>query len=165
MSGFRHNQLEAINATLAGKDAFVLMPTGGGKSLCYQLPAMVNSGKTRGMTIVVSPLISLMHDQVEHLKALNIRANTFNGELRSDLRSHILNVFNEENPEHYIQLLYVTPEMVVNSVAFRKALESLYRKKKFARLVIDEATNAAHVHQQVVFEPDLVTRASTLGMR
>jgi len=139
MSGFRHNQLEAINATLAGKDAFVLMPTGGGKSLCYQLPAMVNSGKTRGMTIVVSPLISLMHDQVEHLKALNIRANTFNGELRSDLRSHILNVFNEENPEHYIQLLYVTPEMVVNSVAFRKALESLYRKKKFARLVIDEA--------------------------
>lgn len=139
MAKFRHNQLEAINATLSGKDAFILMPTGGGKSLCYQLPAVISSGKTHGMTIVVSPLISLMQDQVEHLKAINILAVTFNGESTPELRQHVMTSFKEEIPEHIIQLLYVTPEMVNKSQAFLNGLKILYRKKKLARLVIDEA--------------------------
>ncbi|KAL7924297.1 hypothetical protein ACQKWADRAFT_287922 [Trichoderma austrokoningii] len=139
MKGFRHNQLEAINATLAGEDAFVLMPTGGGKSLCYQLPAVVKSGRTRGVTIVISPLLSLMQDQVDHMKALGIQAVAFNSESSTDYRRQVMSAFNERNPEHFIELLYITPEMASNSVQFHKAMVNLYEKKKFARFVIDEA--------------------------
>lgn len=139
MSGFRHNQLEAINTTLAGKDAFVLMPTGGGKSLCYQLPAVVKSGKTRGITIVVSPLLSLMQDQVEHLMELHIQAVSFNGECRPEARQKVLQLLKDPSADHYIDLLYVTPEMINKSSAFRDALAVLHRNKKLARLVIDEA--------------------------
>lgn len=139
MSGFRHNQLEAINATLSGKDAFILMPTGGGKSLCYQLPAVVNSGKTRGVTVVISPLLSLMQDQVEHLRALNIKAVAFTGDMTAELRRHALTLFEHEYPEHEAQLLYVTPEMVSKSQAFVNGLQKLYRNKRLARIVIDEA--------------------------
>ena len=139
MSGFRHNQLEAINATLSGKDAFVLMPTGGGKSLCYQLPAVVKSGRTRGITIVISPLLSLMQDQVDHLKALNVTAESFNGDMNPELRRHALSLFDQPDPENSLQLLYVTPEMVSKSRAFVEGLMKLYRNKRLARIVIDEA--------------------------
>ncbi|KAI5466052.1 hypothetical protein BGZ63DRAFT_121332 [Mariannaea sp. PMI_226] len=139
MKGFRHNQLEAINATLGGEDAFVLMPTGGGKSLCYQLPAVVKTGKTRGVTIVVSPLLSLMQDQVDHMKALGIQAVAFNGECSPEYKRQVMSAFNERSPEHFIELLYVTPEMVSKNNAFNNGLQTLYRKNKFARLVIDEA--------------------------
>ncbi|ROV99975.1 hypothetical protein VMCG_06279 [Cytospora schulzeri] len=139
LEGFRHNQLEAINATLAGKDAFVLMPTGGGKSLCYQLPAVINSGKTRGVTIVVTPLLSLMQDQVDHLVAKGIVAKAFNGDMDRREKDDILQSFRLKNPEHHVQLLYVTPEMINKSTAFTNGLMTLYRNKKLARLVIDEA--------------------------
>ncbi|KAI8632220.1 hypothetical protein F5Y19DRAFT_472243 [Xylariaceae sp. FL1651] len=139
MSGFRHNQLETINATLAGKDAFVLMPTGGGKSLCYQLPAVITSGRTNGVTVVVSPLLSLMQDQVEHLKALNIFAYTFNGDTAPQARNEIMDMLKQPFPETFLQLLYVTPEMINKSKAFLNGLSSLYRNMKLARLVIDEA--------------------------
>lgn len=139
MNGFRHNQLEAINATLSGKDAFILMPTGGGKSLCYQLPAVVTSGKSSGITVVVSPLLSLMQDQVEHLKALNIAAATFNGETTPAAKREIMDALKQPYPEHFFQLLYVTPEMINKSAAFLNGLSCLYQNKKLARLVIDEA--------------------------
>lgn len=139
MSGFRHNQLEAINATLAGDDAFVLMPTGGGKSLCYQLPAVISSGKTSGVTVVISPLLSLMQDQVDHLKALNITASSFSGSTPTAARKLIMDLFYKHQPEHYLQLLYVTPEMVNKSQQFVSGLATLYKNKKLARIVIDEA--------------------------
>ncbi|KAB5536470.1 hypothetical protein GE09DRAFT_971474 [Coniochaeta sp. 2T2.1] len=139
MTGFRHNQLEAINATLAGKDAFVLMPTGGGKSLCYQLPAVISTGHTTGVTIVVSPLLSLMQDQVDHLQALNIIARQITGTMDQGERRHIMDMLKKDKPEDYIQLLYVTPEMVSKSEAFVNALENLHRNGKLARIVIDEA--------------------------
>ncbi|KAI0890482.1 uncharacterized protein GGS22DRAFT_151013 [Annulohypoxylon maeteangense] len=139
MTGFRHNQLEAIDATLSGKDAFVLMPTGGGKSLCYQLPAVVTCGKTHGVTVVVSPLLSLMQDQVDHLEALNIAAASYSGDKKVGDRLKIMGYLQERNPELHLQLLYVTPEMINNSNQFQEGLNALYRNKKLARLVIDEA--------------------------
>lgn len=139
LRGFRHNQLEAINATLSGKDAFVLMPTGGGKSLCYQLPSIVKSGKTRGVTIVISPLLSLMQDQVEHLQKLKIQALLINGEVTADHRRLVLKALAGPDPELFVQLLYVTPEMINNSQALNRALRDLHSRRRLARIVIDEA--------------------------
>ena len=139
LRGFRPNQLEAINATLAGKDAFVLMPTGGGKSLCYQLPAIVNSGKTQGVTIVISPLLSLMQDQVEHLQKLNIQALLVNSEVTAEYRRLVMNCLKEQQPHKFCQLLYITPEMINKSQAMVSAFRDLYGRRKLARIVIDEA--------------------------
>lgn len=139
LRGFRRNQLNAINTTLAAKDCFVLMPTGGGKSLCYQLPSRVNTGKTRGVTIVISPLMSLMEDQVSHLKKLNIQAFKLNGDTDQQTRNIIYNSLNERNPQEFVQLLYVTPEMLGKSTALVNKLRSLYHRKQLARIVIDEA--------------------------
>ncbi|KAI0804894.1 P-loop containing nucleoside triphosphate hydrolase protein [Xylaria sp. FL0064] len=133
------NQLEAINATLAGEDTFVLMPTGGGKSLCYQLPAVVQTGKTRGITLVVCPLLSLMYDQVEHLNALNIRAVALNSKRTPGDRNRIMEILRVNSPKQYIDLLYVTPEMITQSEAFLSCFGISYRNRKLARFVIDEA--------------------------
>ena len=139
LRGFRPNQLEAINATLAGKDAFVLMPTGGGKSLCYQLPAIVNSGKTEGVTVVISPLLSLMQDQVEHLQKLKIQALLINSEVTAEYRRLVLDCLKEQQPHKFCQLLYITPEMISKSQAMVNAFRNLYQRRKLARFVIDEA--------------------------
>lgn len=138
LRGFRPNQLEAIDATLGGKDVFVLMPTGGGKSLCYQLPSIVTSGRTRGVTLVVSPLLSLMQDQVDHLRKLNIKAFLMNGESDKTERSWILGQLSNGDGEG-LELLYITPEMINKNQNLVRALENLYRRNKLARLVIDEA--------------------------
>ena len=139
LRGFRQNQLEAINATLAGKDAFVLMPTGGGKSLCYQLPSIISSGRTRGVTIVISPLLSLMQDQVDHLQKLKIQAFLINSEVTADHRRLIMESLRHPKVEQFIQLLYVTPEMISKSQAIVNVFKDLHRRGKFARIVIDEA--------------------------
>ena len=139
LRGFRPNQLGAINATLAGKDAFVLMPTGGGKSLCYQLPSIVNSGKTQGVTVVISPLLSLMHDQVEHLQKLKIQALLVNGEVTAEHRRLVLNSLKGPQPQRFCQLLYITPEMINKSQAMVSAIQGLHARDKLARIVIDEA--------------------------
>ncbi|KAL1956538.1 hypothetical protein VTO42DRAFT_7102 [Malbranchea cinnamomea] len=139
LSGFRRNQLEAINATLEGKDVFVLMPTGGGKSLCYQLPSVISSGRTKGVTLVISPLLSLMQDQVAHLQRLGIGACMLNGEIPKEEKSILLNHLTHPKPEKFIQLLYITPEMINKSKVMLNAFQALYNRGKLARIVIDEA--------------------------
>lgn len=139
LRGFRENQLEAINATLAGKDAFVLMPTGGGKSLCYQLPSLITTGRTQGLTVVISPLLSLMHDQLQHLHALGISAFSNNGETGDEERAALKDALRERNVQDHVQLLYITPEMLTKNQWMSGQLEWLYQRQKFARIVIDEA--------------------------
>ncbi len=82
-SEFRSNQRQVIDTVLAGQDAFVLMPSGGGKSLCYQIPALLRPGTG----IVVSPLISLMKDQVDALRANGVRAAAYNSSLDPSTRA------------------------------------------------------------------------------
>ena len=139
LRGFRPNQLEAINATLAGKDAFVLMPTGGGKSLCYQLPSIISSGKTQGVTVVISPLLSLMQDQVDHLQKLKIQALLINSEISAEHRKLVMGCLREREPQKFCQLLYITPEMINKSQAMISIFRDLYQRDRLARIVIDEA--------------------------
>jgi bloom syndrome protein len=132
LSSFRSNQLEAINSTLSRRDVFVLMPTGGGKSLCYQLPAVISDG----ITIVVSPLISLIQDQIQNLLdrgivALNVSSNQTEAEKRF--------AFSEVARDDSIcKLFYVTPEMLVKSSQFQDTLERLLTRQKLARYDGDE---------------------------
>lgn len=123
---FRPNQETIVDLVLQRKDVMVIMPTGGGKSLCYQLPAVL----MEGMAIVVSPLISLMKDQVEALKANGIAAEFYNSSLPSEYLMSI-----ERNClDGKVKLLYVSPEKVVNT-GFIHFLESL----KINLIAIDEA--------------------------
>src|SRR5437870_10394181 len=102
---FRPLQEEIIRDALAGRDVLALLPTGGGKSLCFQLPALVNAG----LTVVVSPLISLMKDQVDALTASGVAATFLNSSLKADeARARLRGLHNSE-----YRLLYVAPERMM----------------------------------------------------
>src|SRR5437016_10154932 len=102
---FRPLQEEIIRDALAGRDVFALLPTGGGKSLCFQLPALVRPG----LTVVVSPLISLMKDQVDALTASGVAATFLNSSLKGDeARARLRGLHNGE-----YRLLYVAPERMI----------------------------------------------------
>ncbi|MBI2517414.1 MAG: DNA helicase RecQ [Opitutae bacterium] len=104
-SAFRPLQREIIDAALAGRDVFALLPTGGGKSLCFQLPALHRTG----LTIVVSPLIALMKDQVDQLQAAGVAATYLNSTLTADeARSRLRGLHRSE-----WRLLYVAPERLM----------------------------------------------------
>ena len=127
---FRAGQREIIEYALKGSDAFVLMPTGGGKSLVYQLPALL----MRGLTVVISPLIALMQDQVDRLRANGIAATFINSSLSL-----------EEQYEREcaalngrLKLLYVAPERLVNG-NFLSLLDRVDRNIGLSLLAVDEA--------------------------
>jgi hypothetical protein len=132
---FRKNQLAAIISTLDGRDTIVLMPTGGGKSLCYQLPAVCSGGKTRGVTVVVSPLRALMSDQVETLRSRNIDVM-----MLASMEAQDGNTMHElQSASKKPSLIYITPEKLCSSDRMKVILKDLRSRQQLARFVIDEA--------------------------
>ncbi len=123
---FRAPQQNIIESVLAGRDCFVLMPTGAGKSLCYQIPALLRDG----VAIVVSPLISLMKDQVDALKQNGVEAAFYNSSLTAGEARGVLNALEAGK----LDLLYVAPERLMMP-EFQEKL----RKLKVGLIAIDEA--------------------------
>ena len=123
---FRGRQAEVVAEVMAGKDAVVLFPTGAGKSLCFQIPALCREG----VGLVVSPLIALMRDQVEALRQLGVRAAAINSSLS---REEFIDV-RQTLQSGTLDLLYVTPERIVTP-GFR----DLIGNAKLSLIAIDEA--------------------------
>jgi len=129
-SQFRHQQQAIVEHVIAGDDALVLMPTGGGKSLCYQIPALAREG----LAIVVSPLIALMQDQVEALQQLGVNAAFLNSSLSAEDNSRIT----RQVLAGEIKLLYVAPERLMVG-SFLSLLDEVQQHVGLALFAIDEA--------------------------
>lgn len=123
---FRDGQQEVIDMAVSGQDSLVIMPTGGGKSLCYQIPALVREG----LTLVISPLISLMKDQVDQLKANGVAAECINSSMP---REELMSVFNRMNSGQ-LKMVYVSPERVL----MRDFIERL-QGLPLSMIAVDEA--------------------------
>ena len=131
---FRGAQAAIIEHMIGGGDALVLMPTGGGKSLCYQLPAIARHRAGRGVTVVVSPLIALMHDQVGALEEAGVHAAFLNSTLDFP---DVLRIEREMMSGRLV-LLYVAPERLTTPRMLAQ-LDSLYERGLFSLVAIDEA--------------------------
>ena len=133
-NSFRGPQEAIVNHAVAGGDALVLMPTGGGKSLCYQIPAIARQQAGHGVTIVISPLIALMHDQVGALHEAGVSAAFLNStqtqEESSALEKQLL--------RNELTLLYAAPERI-NTPRMKGLLSSLHERGLLSLFAIDEA--------------------------
>lgn len=132
---FRPRQRDIVLKALENRNVFVLMPTGGGKSLCYQLPAVT----CKGITIVVTPLLSLMQDQVQSLCSLpsgGIPATYLSSQQTASEAKAVHLELAKTNPT--IKLLYVTPEQLAGGQKLRERLTSLASQNLVSRFVIDE---------------------------
>ncbi len=131
---FRGEQQPIVEHVVNGGDALVLMPTGGGKSLCYQVPAIARHRNGHGVAVVVSPLIALMHDQVSALEELGVHANFLNSTLDSQEASAI----ERELRSGRLVLLYAAPERILTP-RFLAMLDSLHERQLLSLFAIDEA--------------------------
>ena len=128
--GFRPGQRPVIEALLAGQDCLAVLPTGGGKSLCYQLPALVRGG----LVLVISPLVVLMQDQVSQLQRRGIPAACLHRGLSpQDCRS-----LHQRLRQHQLRLLYLAPERL-QAEAIRQLLDELLEASQLVALAVDEA--------------------------
>lgn len=125
-------QKEIIEAALQRKDVFVQAATSFGKSLCFQLPAVID----HGITIVISPLLSLMMNQIEALKLANVDARTLNSNTPPAEKDHIYQDLASGHPR--TRLLYVTPELCSGD-HFRRKLRVVHEQRELARIAVDEA--------------------------
>ena len=123
---FRKGQYEIISNILRGRDSFCILTTGGGKSICYQIPALL----FKGITIVISPLISLMKDQVDNLNSNGINARYINSTQRLELSDEIIELCKRGE----VKLLYIAPEKLENEF-FKRKLRAL----NISQIAIDEA--------------------------
>lgn len=142
-NGFRLGQKECIEAALQRRDVFCLMPTGGGKSVVYQLPAFC----CPGLAVVFSPLLSLIQDQVDAMGAIGIRAAYMGSSLdEAESRSLFQELYQyrsaqdvQQHGDRAIKMLYITPEKFSKSAALKSLLSSLEKKGLLSRFVVDEA--------------------------
>jgi hypothetical protein len=125
---FRNNQAAIVQTLIQGRDAMVVMPTGGGKSLCFQLPALVRSG----LTIVISPLLALMENQVQDLKKRGINAACLHSQQARPEYKQILH----DLTQHRLKLLYVSPETLLSPPVWQRLLDP---RLTIGLLVLDEA--------------------------
>ncbi|XP_039250997.2 ATP-dependent DNA helicase Q1-like isoform X1 [Styela clava] len=145
VKNLREMQLETMNATMCKRDVILIMPTGGGKSLCYQAPALIS-----GLTLVISPLISLIEDQVLSLKNLGINAKKLSA---SSTRQEVNEIHKEMvAKDSELKLLYVTPEKISKSKRFMAQLEKCYKSGNLSRIAIDEVHCASQWGND--FRPD-----------
>lgn len=129
---FRGNQEEAMNAALSARDLFISMPTGGGKSLIFQLPALL----AEGITLVAMPLIALIQDQMNYLRSVKVQARDFTSFQSAAEQNEVFSEL-QSNPE--IKLLFLTPEKLAQSDRLSSFLSSQYTSQRLIRLVVDEA--------------------------
>ncbi|MBF0876211.1 DNA helicase RecQ [Gluconobacter cerevisiae] len=125
-SGFRGLQKDAVETVMRGEDVLVLMPTGGGKSLCYQVPALCREG----MGLVISPLIALMDDQVAGLRQLGVRAAALHSGLEPDEREQL----QSDLRNNRIDILYISPERLL-----QPSTANFLSKRQISLIAIDEA--------------------------
>ncbi|KAJ4776043.1 hypothetical protein LUZ62_060300 [Rhynchospora pubera] len=133
LSSYRPNQREIINAVMSGRDVLVIMAAGGGKSLCYQLPAVLRDG----ITLVISPLLSLIQDQVMGLKALGIPAHVLTSTTCKEDEKIIYKAL--DRGIGALKILYVTPEKISKSKRFMSKLKKCYHGGRLSLVAIDEA--------------------------
>ena len=133
-ASFRGAQAEIVSHVVAGGDALVLMPTGGGKSLCYQVPALVRHRAGQGVAVVVSPLIALMHDQVGALHEAGVHASFLNSTLDADEARRV----ERELMTGRLTLLYAAPERILTPRCLAM-LASLHERGLLSLFAIDEA--------------------------
>jgi ATP-dependent DNA helicase RecQ len=133
-NAFRGPQEAIVNHVCDGGDALVLMPTGGGKSLCYQIPGIARQRAAKGVTIVVSPLIALMHDQVGALHEAGVEAAFLN----SSLSGEEANAVEQRLRRGDITLLYAAPERITTP-RFLAQLDMLHEQGQLSLFAIDEA--------------------------
>ena len=123
---FRLGQGEIINAVASGENVLAIMPTGGGKSLCFQLPALLNDG----LTIVISPLIALMRDQVRGLKAVGVAAGAItSGNTQEEVDQVFSQIISGD-----LKLLYVAPERLVSG-----KIQDILSRSNVTSIAVDEA--------------------------